>query len=87
MTNNAAVLPVNNNISVSPYFATVAVTGAAYTMMELIRHGLVEGYLVPWLSSMGLSAAMVTYLSYAMVVIGIAAIAYLIYKMFIAKEE
>lgn len=92
MTNQTVVAtqPVTMNVPkvlTQGALPTIAVTVASYGLLELIHHGLISGYVAPWLLSMGLSASMVAYLTWALVALGAVAVGYLIYKFFIAKDE
>lgn len=66
---------------------TVSVTLGAYALAELIHHGLIMGYFAPWLIGLGLSASMVTYLSWALVALSVAAIGWMIWKFFVSNSE
>ena len=66
---------------------TVSVTIASYAVMELIHHGLIAGYAAPWLMSLGMSASMVAYLSWALVALSAALVGWLIWKFLISEAE
>lgn len=68
-------------------FSTVAVTLGSYAVAELIHHGLIAGYVAPWLMGMGLSASMVMYLSWGLVALSVAAIGWMIWKFFVSNSE
>lgn len=65
---------------------TVGVTLGAYALAELIHHGVIAGYLAPWLMGLGLSASMIAYISWAAVALSVVAIGWLIWKFFISAE-
>ena len=68
-------------------FTTTAVVASAYAVLELIRHGLVEGYVLPWLMSVTtMGPAALAYIAWALVFLSIVAISYLIYKYLIAEK-
>lgn len=83
-TNGGAQVSISKNTA--ELMTTVVVTASGYAILELIHHGLISGYIVPWLMTMGLSAAMVSYLTYALIALSVAGVGYCIYKWFIQTK-
>lgn len=87
MTTSTANPQDTRIINSNSCIGTVAVSMTAYVVAELIHHGLMEAVLLPWLLSMGLSASMAAYLVWASVALSIMAMAWIIWKFLIAKDE
>ena len=66
---------------------TVGVTVASYAVLELVHHGVIGAYVAPWLMSLGMSAAMVSYLSWALIALGAAVVGWLIWKFLVSDDE
>lgn len=67
--------------------ATVGVTIASYAVMELLHHGVIAAHIAPWLMSLGMSAAMVSYLYWALVALGAAVVGWLVWKFFVSSDS
>lgn len=68
-------------------WSTIVVGLSAYAAAELIHHGLLGTYVLPWLLSMGLSASMAAYIVWAATFLAVAAIMWLIWKFFVSSNE
>ena len=66
---------------------SVVVSVASYAIMELVHHGVIATYVAPWLLSLGMSAAMVTYLCWALVFLGSAAVGWILWKFLVKAED
>lgn len=66
--------------------SAVSISVGSYAVAELIHHGVLTAYLMPWLLDMGMSVVMAQYIVYAMIGLSVAAIGYMVYKFFFVEE-
>lgn len=81
------IAPQQRIINTENALGYVGVSLTTYVVAELIHHGLFEAYVLPWLISTGLSASMAAYITWALVALSVAALAWIIWKFLIAQEE
>lgn len=84
-TDGGAQLAVSKNTT--ELMSTVAVTASGYAVLELIHHGLIQGYILPWLMTLGMSASAIMYLTYALIALSVIGVSWLIYKWFVQNKE
>ena len=82
--NGGAQVVVSKNTA--ELMTTVVVTATGYAILELIHHGVIVGYAVPWLMSLGLSSAMISYLTYGLIALAVVGVSYAIYKWFVQTK-
>ena len=65
------------------FLPTVAVTGVTYAALELLNHGVIQTYVMSYVTGLGLSASVATGICYGLVFIGVVGVGYLIYRFFV----
>ena len=62
---------------------SVAVTIGTYAIAEFLHHGLIAGTITPWLLNLGMSSTIVMYLSWLAVGMSVAALGWILWKLFV----